>query len=362
MLENEIKSSPIEEIHSLNDAKFVNFAGWSMPIQFPDGIINEHISTRSSCGLFDISHMGQILIDGEESRLLLEKITPTDISKIQTGKVRYSFLLNNEGGIIDDLMITNEGDCFYLVVNASRINEDLEEINKASKSFSKINIKHLQQNGMIALQGPKAKDVISSFFKEIDDSFFFMSFKKITLNGDEVRVSRIGYTGEDGFEISSTKKTILELTKFFLNDERVTLCGLGARDTLRLEAGLSLYGQELTENINPYEAGLGWTIHLENNHNFLGREALTLISSKKTKKKLVGIEIQGKAIARKGCQIYVGNKPIGEVTSGTWSPTLQKPIALGYVEYEYSNLKQEVQILIRDKLFEGIICKKKFLQ
>ena len=175
MLENEIKSSPIEEIHSLNDAKFVNFAGWSMPIQFRDGIINEHISTRTSCGLFDISHMGQILIDGDESRLLLEKITPTDIGKIKTGKVKYSFLLNNKGGIIDDLMITNEGDCFYLVVNASRINEDLEEINKASKSFSKINIKHLQQNGMIALQGPKAKDVVSSFFKEIDDSFFFMS-------------------------------------------------------------------------------------------------------------------------------------------------------------------------------------------
>ena len=128
MLENEIKSSPIEEIHSLNDAKFVNFAGWSMPIQFPDGIINEHISTRSSCGLFDISHMGQILIDGDESRLLLEKITPTDIGKIQTGKVKYSFLLNNEGGIIDDLMITNEGNCFYLVVNASRINEDLEAV------------------------------------------------------------------------------------------------------------------------------------------------------------------------------------------------------------------------------------------
>ena len=189
MLENEIKSSPIEEIHSLNDAKFVNFAGWSMPIQFPDGIINEHISTRSSCGLFDISHMGQILINGDESRLLLEKITPTDISKIQTGKVRYSFLLNNEGGIIDDLMITNEGDCFYLVVNASRINEDLEEINKASKSFSKINIKHLQQNGMIALQGPKAKDVVSSFFKEIDVfNFGKMTTQNFSQNGNIILI------------------------------------------------------------------------------------------------------------------------------------------------------------------------------
>ena len=338
MLENEIKSSPIEEIHSLNDAKFVNFAGWSMPIQFPDGIINEHISTRSSCGLFDISHMGQILIDGDESRLLLEKITPTDISKIQTGKVRYSFLLNNEGGIIDDLMITNEGDCFYLVVNASRINEDLEEINKASKSFSKINIKHLQQNGMIALQGPKAKDVVSSFFKEIDDSFFFMSFKKITLNGDEVRVSRIGYTGEDGFEISSTKKTILELTKYFLDDERVTLCGLGARDTLRLEAGLPLYGNELNEKMTPVEADLAFAISPSRikDGNFRGADKILNEIENGSQFVRVGLLPEGRRPVRKGTPIFNNDEKIGEISSGGYGPTIKSPIAMGIIKSEFN--------------------------
>ena len=293
MLENEIKSSPIEEIHSLNDAKFVNFAGWSMPIQFPDGIINEHISTRSSCGLFDISHMGQILIDGDESRLLLEKITPTDIGKIQTGKVKYSFLLNNEGGIIDDLMITNEGNCFYLVVNASRINEDLEEINKASKSFSRINIKHLQQNGMIALQGPKAKDVVSSFFREIDDSFFFMSFKKITLNGDEVRVSRIGYTGEDGFEISSTKKTILELT-FAISPSRIKDGNFRGADKILNE--------------------------IENGSQFVR----------------VGLLPEGRRPVRKGTPIFNNDEKIGEISSGGYGPTIKSPIAMGIIKSEFN--------------------------
>ena len=360
MLENEIKSSPIEEIHSLNDAKFVNFAGWSMPIQFPDGIINEHISTRSSCGLFDISHMGQILIDGDESRLLLEKITPTDIGKIQTGKVKYSFLLNNEGGIIDDLMITNEGDCFYLVVNASRINEDLEEINKASKSFSRINIKHLQQNGMIALQGPKAKDVVSSFFKEIDDSFFFMSFKKITLNGDEVRVSRIGYTGEDGFEISSTKKTILELTKYFLNDERVTLCGLGARDTLRLEMGFCLHGNDIDDSINPIEAGLGWIC--KKDIEFIGSEIVSRDREKKPSKILIGFTLKDKGIPRKGYKILNSEGLlIGEVTSGSISPYTKKAIGMGYINYKENKESKSIFIEVRRKKIEAIITKRPFI-
>ena len=250
---DKLKSSPLEELHIKNNARLVDFAGWSMPVQFSTGIINEHISTRTSSGLFDISHMGQIAITGMDSCKLLESITPSDIKSIQPGRVKYSFILNENGGIIDDLMITNEGESYYLVVNASRTENDLDEIFNVAKSFKDISINHLHSKGMIALQGPKAIEVIKSYFEDIN-KLNFMDYKKTTYKDVEVRISRVGYTGEDGFEISTSRDLLLELTQNFLNDKRVSFCGLGARDTLRLEAGLPLYGNELSESITPIQA------------------------------------------------------------------------------------------------------------
>ena len=330
MIDKSIKFSPLEEFHKENSAKLVEFAGWSMPIQYTSGIINEHISTRESCGLFDISHMGQIFVSGNDSKDLLEKLTPSDIEKIKPGKVKYSFLLNNEGGIIDDLMITNEGEGYYLVVNASRINEGLSEIKKTSQAFSNISINYLNKNGMIALQGPNAKDIAFEHFGEISQKMYFMDFSKVNYDGNEVRISRLGYTGEDGFEISSDSKTILKITKNISKDKRVTLCGLGSRDTLRLEAGLPLYGNELNENTTPIQADLSFAISQSRiiKKNFRGAQRIMNEIENGSELIRVGLKPEGRRPVRKGTPIMKNGEHIGEISSGGYGPTIKSPIPL----------------------------------
>ena len=334
---NKLKSSPIEELHIKNNARLVEFAGWSMPVQFSSGIINEHISTRTSSGLFDISHMGQISITGMDSCKLLESITPTDIKSIKPGRVKYSFILNKKGGVIDDLMITNEGESYYLVVNASRTQNDLDEIFDVAKSFKDIKIDHLQSKGMIALQGPKAKDVIKSYFDDIN-KLNFMDFKKTSYKDVEVRISRLGYTGEDGFEISTSKDLLLELTQKFLNDKRVSLCGLGARDTLRLEAGLPLYGNELSENITPVQANLRFAISTSriNKKDFRGAEQIINEISNGSKVSRVGLLPEGKRPIRKNTLIYKNGEEIGKVTSGGYGPSIGSPISMGSIKSQFN--------------------------
>ncbi len=364
MIDKNIKSSPLEEFHKSNSAKFVEFAGWSMPIQYSSGIINEHISTRVSCGLFDISHMGQIFISGTDSKDLLEKITPTDIEKIKPGKVRYSFLLNNDGGIIDDLMITNEGEGYYLVVNASRVNEGIREIKNSSKVFSNISISHLNKNGMIALQGPNAKDIVFEHFKEIRQKMYFMDFSKVNYDGNEVRISRIGYTGEDGFEISSDSETILKITKNISKDKRVTLCGLGSRDTLRLEAGLPLYGNELNESTTPIQADLSFAISPSRiiKKNFRG--ALKIIDEIENGSELirVGLKPEGRRPVRRGTPIMKNGEQIGEISSGGYGPTIKSPIAMGIIKSEFLNPNEKLQAKLGDSLVSMEIIQLPFVK
>ena len=364
MIDNNIKSSPIEELHKLNNAKLVNFAGWSMPIQYHSGIINEHVSTRNSCGLFDISHMGQIFISGADSKALLEKITPSDIEKLKDGKVKYSLLLNNQGGIIDDLMITNEGDGYFLVVNASRTKEGLFEIENAANSFSEIKIKHLEENGMIAIQGPKAKDIASEYFKEVNETMYFMDFINTKYNDNKVRISRIGYTGEDGFEISSNSKTIFEITKNILNDKRVTFCGLGARDTLRLEAGLPLYGNELNENITPVQADLSFAISPSriNKKNFRGAEKIISEIKNGSEFIRVGLLPEGRRPIRKGIEILKNGEKIGEISSGGYGPTIKSPIAMGIIKSEFLNPNENLQAKLGDNLITMKIIELPFVE
>ena len=362
--------SPLYPKYLESKAKLVNFAGWEMPISF-SGLIEEHNAVRQSVGFFDITHMGVISVQGPNPKESIQKFFPTNIFSISAGQSCYSVMLNESGGIIDDLIIYDNGpqekNCseIFLIVNSSRYHTDLKWI-KQNINTENINLSNAKEGmALIALQGPKALKL----FEEWSDHTIshlqnhgceYTTLKKFS-NFGKIFIAKTGYTGEKGVEILLSADLAIDLWDFLVQ-KKVMPCGLGSRDSLRIEAGLSLYGQELTEDINPYEAGLGWVVHLESNHNFLGKEALTLLSSKKAKKKLVGIQIIGKAIARKGCLIYVGGKTIGEITSGTWSPTLKKPIALGYVDHEYSSLKEEVEIMIRDKLFKGIICKKRFIQ
>ena len=362
--------SPLYNKYLEKGAKLINFSGWEMPLSF-SGLIEEHNAVRNSAGFFDISHMGVISIKGTNPKDSLQKFFPTNIYSISEGQSCYSVMLNKTGGIIDDLIIYDVGQQegnfteILLIVNSSRFDIDLKWL-QDNLNNEKLQISNAKEGmALIALQGPKALDLFKDWsnYSLTHLKNFGCEYKTLKKFSDlgKIFIAKTGYTGENGIELLLSSDLAIELWNFLI-EKNITPCGLGSRDTLRLEAGLSLYGQELTEDINPYEAGLGWIIHLENNHDFFGKEALKSLSSKKIKKKLVGIEISGRAIARKGCKIYINGKTVGEITSGSWSPTLQKPIAMGYISLDYADLKEEIEVEIRNKIFKGIICNKKFLQ
>ncbi len=364
----ELQRSPLYGKYIPSNAKLVNFAGWEMPISFR-GLIQEHQSVRDSTGFFDISHMGVISLKGQNPKEHIQKFFPTNINAISQGQSCYSFLLNEKGGMIDDLIIYDLGlqdDNFseiILIVNASRYDKDFnwlkDNINNESIKISNAKV----DKALLAIQGKNSYQ----FFEEWAGcsinhlKSFGCEYKLFDrfLNSGKIFISKTGYTGEDGLEILLQKDLALDLWDALVS-KNILPCGLGARDTLRLEAGLPLYGQDIDENTNPYEAGFGWVVNLENDHDFFGRKSLERIGVNKIEKKLVGIEISGKAIARKNCKIFKNGQLIGNITSGSWSPSLQKPIALGYVNVDYSKLNLEVEILIREKYFKGIISKKTF--
>ena len=360
--------SPLYKKYNDSNAKLVDFAGWEMPITF-SGLVQEHEAVRNTAGLFDISHMGVISIKGTNPKEIIQKFFPTNLYSINKGQSCYSLLLNNDGGIIDDLIIydlglqENDISEIVLIVNASRYEADLEWLNK-NLSNNKITISNAKiGNSLLALQGKKAYDYFEEWsgysIKHLHN--FGCEYKILKKFPDykKIFISKTGYTGEEGIEILLPKELSVNLWDFLLT-KGVLPCGLGSRDTLRLEAGMHLYGQELNEKTNPYEAGLGWVVHLENQHDFFGRKALEKISLNGIKRKLVGIEVLGKAIARTDCEILVENKKIGSITSGSWSPTLKKPIALGYIDINYATINSEVDLKIRGKLFKGIISKRAF--
>ena len=342
--------SPLEEFHKREKARMVNFSGWEMPVSYPNGIINENIQTRESAGIFDISHMGQIVIKGPDSIKLLEEITPTHVGAIKPGKVKYSFFLQNDGGIIDDLMITNADGFYYLVVNASRTSVGMNLLKDINKKFSNASIKLLSENGMIALQGPKAEEVLSKFFPKVDE-MNFMEFSKSNFNEEEVFITRTGYTGEDGFEISAPNLTIQKLFSEMLESDLVSLCGLGARDTLRLEAGLPLYGNELNEQTSPIEAGLSFAISKKRmeEKNFRGVDRIVLELQSTSKNVRVGLIPEGKQPIRTGSRIFINSNEIGHITSGGYGPSFGGPISMGMIKEEFSKPNTMVNTEVRGK-------------
>ncbi len=364
----ELFKSPLHKKYIELNAKLVDFAGWEMPITF-NGLIQEHKSVRDTAGFFDISHMGVISIKGINPKECLQKLFPTNLYSISKGQSCYSLILNQSGGIIDDLIIYDLG-CqednineIFLIVNASRYLKDLSWIRNNMQNEKILISDAKKEKALLAIQGKKSYQLFEEWSgnKLSHLQSFGCEFKRLEkfTESEKVFYSKTGYTGENGLEILLPKNLAIKLWDYLLT-RNINPCGLGARDTLRLEAGLPLYGQELDETINPYEAGLGWVVHLENNHEFFGRESLEKISMNNSLKKLVGIEINGKAIARKGCKILDKNNIIGYITSGSWSPSLEKPIALGYIDRKYSNIDTEVDISIRGKNFKGIISKKNF--
>jgi aminomethyltransferase len=324
---------PLDAWHRARGARMVDFAGYWMPVQF-EGIIAEHLWTRESAGLFDVSHMGQLILLGEGLEAALEALLPTDLSTLKPGQVRYSLLLDENGGILDDLMISRWGSGLYLVVNGATKWDDIAHLREHLPD--EITINHLEERALLALQGPQALAALGPLVSgEMPlSALTFLRGAAFTFGGVDAWISRSGYTGEDGFEISLPAENAAAIVDLFCADPRVKPIGLGARDSLRLEAGLPLYGHDLTEQIDPVSAGLSFAIskrrRLEG--GFPGAERILNFLVNGTRAVRVGLALEGRMAAREGATVYSGDREIGRVTSGGFSPSLQHPIAMAYVD------------------------------
>ena len=353
---DELQTTPLHALHVELGAKMVPFAGYDMPVSYAEGLIKEHQHTRNAAGLFDVSHMGQAILRGTtfaDAAKALEKLVPGEITGLKPGRIRYTQLLDEHGGILDDLMATrvsaNGEDHLFLVVNAACKHDDYAYISSALPPG--MALEPLPDRALIALQGPKAAGVLAKFVHAAA-AMPFMSAKTATISGVDVQISRCGYTGEDGFEISLPADSAEAIARRLLADEDVKPIGLGARDTLRLEAGLCLYGHDIDVTTSPVEAALEWSIgnRRREEGGFPGAERIMRELAGAPRRCLVGIALEGRAPAREGCEIAGGDgKIVGRVTSGSFSPSLGKPIALGYVPPTLSKSGTALSIIIRGK-------------
>ncbi len=334
---------PLDAWHRARGARMVEFAGYWMPVQY-EGIIAEHLWTRESAGLFDVSHMGQLNVSGANGDLggwaqALEALLPGDISALKPGRVRYSLLLAEGGGILDDLMVTNAGDHGYLVVNGATKWDDIGHLREHLPD--EIGLRHLDEEALLALQGPKAAAVLAGIgIKGTIDGyplpweFPFMQAGPFDWNGVPLGISRTGYTGEDGFEISVSGEYAAALADALCATPEVKPIGLGARNSLRLEAGLPLYGHDLSEDTDPVSAGLSFAISKRRREEggFPGAERILGLLAEGANTVRIGLALEGKMAAREGALVFAGDAEVGRVTSGGFSPSLQHPIAMAYVD------------------------------
>lgn len=368
---SDLNQTPLHSLHVELGAKLVPFAGYEMPVQFPLGVKKEHEHTRAHCGLFDVSHMGQILIRGDNVAEALETLIPADIVGLSKGAQRYGLFTSTEGGILDDLMIVNAGDHFYLVVNAACKEQDLAHL-RANLGNTHA-IEYLDDRALLALQGPKAADVMARLCPQACE-LVFMQHSRFTLAegalaGEEIWVSRSGYTGEDGFEISVSAASAETFAKQLLAEPEVEPIGLGARDSLRLEAGLCLYGHDMDTQTTPVEAGLIWAISKPRRHGgeraggFPGADLiLHQVDAKDHTRKRVGLVAEGRAPVREGAPLVdADSNEIGVVTSGGFGPSLGKPVAMGYVKRDFEAVDTQVYAEVRGKKLPMAVTKTPFV-
>lgn len=329
---------PLDAWHRARGARMVPFAGYSMPVQY-EGIIAEHLWTRESAGLFDVSHMGQLGVSGEGAAEALEALLPGDISGLKQGRMRYSLLLEENGGILDDLMVLNTGRDFAIVVNGATKWDDIAHLRE--HLADEIRLTHFDEQALLALQGPKAADVLArlGLVPIRDDGallaeLMFMQGDVYDWNGRRLGISRSGYTGEDGFEISVAAEHAADLADVLVSQPEVKPIGLGARDSLRLEAGLPLYGHDLTDEIDPVSAGLAFTISKRRrvDAGFPGAARILELLDTGPRAVRVGLALEGRMAAREGASVLSADQEVGTVTSGGFSPSLQRPIAMAYVD------------------------------
>ena len=342
-----LKRTPLHSLHLARGAKMVPFAGYEMPVQYPSGILNEHLHTRSQAGLFDVSHMGQLRLTGADPVKGLEALVPGDLQALAPRRMRYTLLLNEEGGILDDLMATRIEDGLFVVVNAARKEADLAHLH--ARLGSAVTVELLEDRALVALQGPAAAAVLSRFDKDLA-RLGFMTATETALAGCKCLVTRSGYTGEDGFEISVPADSATAVAEMLLAQPEVQLIGLGARDSLRLEAGLCLYGHDIDETTTPIEAALAWTIGKRRRAEggFPGSVAVLRQLTEGTERSRVGIRPDGRAPAREDTPIVdTDGKSIGQVTSGGFGPSVGGPIAMGYVDRRHAVDDTPLALLVR---------------
>lgn len=361
-----LASTPLEEIHRRLGARMVPFAGYRMPIQYPSGIVTEHQHTRRSAGLFDVSHMGVLEIKGEQATVMLERLMPCDLAEMSPGQMRYGVFLLESGGILDDLLITRQENGYLLVVNAGRKTEDIAYLQAHLREGVRLHV--WEESVIVALQGPKAATVLARFFPAVTS----LAFMTAGAFGD-VWISRSGYTGEDGFEIFMTADEGVPFAQKLLEAPEVIPVGLGARDSLRLEAGLSLYGHDLTEDMTPVEAGISWSIGKRRRMGggFLGADKVLTQLAQGTTRRRVGLTLMPGSIPREGAEIMSLEQPqktltgegraIGYVSSGGYSPTLGHPVAMGYVEAAYALVGTDVLIQVRGQARAARVVKMPFV-
>ncbi len=353
-MSEKLNKTALFDIHVAAGAKMVPFAGYQMPVQYPLGVKKEHLHTRNAAGLFDVSHMGQLRLKGEGAAAALEALVPVDIIDLPSQKQRYAFFTNDVGGIMDDLMVANFGDHLFVVVNAACKEQDIAHLQ--ANLPDGVDLEVIEDRALLALQGPQAADVLSRLQPSVA-SMLFMDTAVIEINGIECYISRSGYTGEDGYEISVSNDKAAELADAFTSFEEVEWVGLGARDSLRLECGLCLYGHDLDTTTTPVEASLLWGISKnrrsdgERAGGFPGADIiLNQLEKKEVNRKRVGLVGQSKAPVREGCKLFdAADNEIGIVTSGTAGPTVGKPVSMGYVRADLAVIGTEVFAEVRGK-------------
>ena len=353
-----LRKTPLYDLHRDLRAKLTEFAGYEMPVQYGLGILSEHQHTRAKAGLFDVSHMGQVILRGRsytETALALEKLLPTDVLGLEVGRQRYGLLTTNSGGILDDLMFSNRGDHIFIVLNAACKNSDIKHLKSLLEP--EILVEEVLNRALIALQGPASETVLGELNPQVKN-MKFMDVETLLISGVECWISRSGYTGEDGFEISIPATDAESVTRSILSNQDVEFIGLGARDSLRLEAGLCLYGHDINQATTPVEASLTWAIQKVRRANgeraggFIGSKIILKQLDGGTERKRVGFLPQTRAPMREGVEVFEtesSEDTIGKITSGGYGPTVGYPVAMGYIDSKYTHNKNNLFGELRGK-------------
>ena len=360
-MENNLIKTCLYDKHVALGALMSPFGGFDMPIQYTS-IIEEHNAVRNACGIFDVSHMGEVLISGKDAEKLVGHLFTNDVRPMTAGKVLYGMMLYPTRGTVDDLLVYKKNDEeFFLVINAANIAKDFAWMLENCQGFD-AKVENLSDDyAEVAVQGPTAEAMVEKHLNIKVSDLEFFTFKELEIDGAKVIISRTGYTGEDGFEIYGTAEYINKVWDILVGSKEVAPCGLGCRDTLRFEVALPLYGHELSKDISPIEAGLGMFVKMDK-PEFIGKEAIASQKEHGVVQKVVGIELLEKAVPRNGYDIEVNGVRIGYVTTGYQSISTGKSVCMALIDNQYAALGTEVDVRIRKKVFKGVVCKKRFYQ